>query len=317
MSSNYQNRTPFVPRAGLRLFWVHMATKVIQLMTRTSYERIKFWFGFRMKSQYPTKWISWIESFVLGGNVSIEVNDDIRHFLQTKKGLRQGDPLSPMFFNIVANMMVTLINWAKVDGQICGVVPHLVDDGISILHYADDTIRFMKHDLEKARNMKLLLCAFEHLSGLKINFHKSELFYFGDARTMEDQYTKLFGCSSGEFPLCYFPIHYRKLRNNDWKWVEEHYEKRLGSWKGKLLSTGRRLTLINSVLSSLPLYMMFFFAISRCVLKKLDCFRSRFYWQCDDQKKKCHLMKWSIMCRPKEQRGFRNSWFIYEKHCPS
>lgn len=63
-----------------------------------------------MKSQYPTKWISWIESFVLGGNVSIEVNDDIRHFLQTKKGLRQGDPLSPMFFNIVANMMVTLIN---------------------------------------------------------------------------------------------------------------------------------------------------------------------------------------------------------------
>jgi hypothetical protein len=48
----------------------------------------------------------------------------------------------------------------------------LVDDGISILQYADDTIIFMDHDLDKAQNMKLLLCAFEQVSGLKINFHK-------------------------------------------------------------------------------------------------------------------------------------------------
>jgi hypothetical protein len=53
------------------------------------------------------------------------------------------------------------------------MIPHLVDDGISILQYADDTILFMEHDLEKARNMKVLLSAFDELSGLKINFHKS------------------------------------------------------------------------------------------------------------------------------------------------
>jgi hypothetical protein len=34
----------------------------------------------------------------------------------------------------------------------------------------------MDDDLERAKNMKLLLCAFEQLSGLKINFHKSECF---------------------------------------------------------------------------------------------------------------------------------------------
>lgn len=56
---------------------------------------------------------------------------------------------------------------------ISGVVPHLVDDGLFILQYADDTLIFLKHDLEKAKNMKLLLLAFEKLSGLKINFHKS------------------------------------------------------------------------------------------------------------------------------------------------
>ena len=60
-----------------------------------------------------------------------------------------------------------------------GLVPHLVDEGVSILQYADDTIIFMEHDLAKAKNMKLVLCLFEQLTGLKINFHKSELFYFG------------------------------------------------------------------------------------------------------------------------------------------
>jgi hypothetical protein len=40
----------------------------------------------------------------------------------------------------------------------------------------------MEHDLEQDVNMKLLLCAFELLSGLKINFHKSELFCYGEAQ---------------------------------------------------------------------------------------------------------------------------------------
>jgi hypothetical protein len=50
------------------------------------------------------------------------------------------------------------------------VIPHLVDGGLSILQYADDTIIFMEHDLEKAKNLKLILSAFEQLFGLKINF---------------------------------------------------------------------------------------------------------------------------------------------------
>ena len=93
-----------------------------------------------------------------------------------KKGLRQGDPLSPILFNIVADMLAILIERAKSEGQIEGVIPHLVDGGLSILQYADDTILFMEHDIEKARNLKLILLAFEKLAGLKINFHKLNCF---------------------------------------------------------------------------------------------------------------------------------------------
>ena len=80
-----------------------------------------------------------------------------------KKGLRQGDSMSPMLFNIVADMLAILIEHGKQDDQIAGVVPHLVDGGLSILQYADDTILFMEHDLDKARNLKLLLSAFEQM----------------------------------------------------------------------------------------------------------------------------------------------------------
>jgi hypothetical protein len=64
------------------------------------------------------------------------------------------------------------------------VIPHQVDGELFILQYADDKILFMEHDIKKARNMKLIISTFEQLSGLKINFHKSNLFCFGDERLM-------------------------------------------------------------------------------------------------------------------------------------
>ena len=86
-------------------------------------------------------------------------------------------------------MLVILIARAKENQQFKGVVPRLVvDDGLSILQYADDTILFIENNLEQAKNLKLLLCAFEQFSGLKINFHKSELFCFGEAKALQTEY---------------------------------------------------------------------------------------------------------------------------------
>jgi hypothetical protein len=110
-------------------------------------------------------------------------------------------------------MFAIMIECAKVDGLIEGVVPHLIDGGLSILQYADDTILFLEHDFDKARNMKLILSAFEQLSGLKINFHKSELYCFGEAQDEVNAYADLFGCGQGQFPMRYLGIliHYRRL----------------------------------------------------------------------------------------------------------
>jgi hypothetical protein len=58
---------------------------------------------------FSAKWISWIKYFIMGGSVAVNVNDDVGHFFQMKKGLRQGDLISPILFNIVTDMLAILI----------------------------------------------------------------------------------------------------------------------------------------------------------------------------------------------------------------
>jgi hypothetical protein len=50
--------------------------------------------------------------------VGIKVNDDIGHYFRVHKGLRQGDPLSSILFNLIVDMLAILISRAKVDGQV-------------------------------------------------------------------------------------------------------------------------------------------------------------------------------------------------------
>jgi len=57
--------------------------------------------------------------------------------------------------------MLAVIARAKEDGQICGIVPHLIEDGLSVFQYTYDTILFLDHDIAQAMNMKLLLFTFE------------------------------------------------------------------------------------------------------------------------------------------------------------
>jgi hypothetical protein len=67
-------------------------------------------------------------------------------------------------------MLAILIAKSKEDCQVNGRIPHIVDGGMAILQYADGTIIFIEHDIHKVLNMKLILCIFKQLSGLKINF---------------------------------------------------------------------------------------------------------------------------------------------------
>jgi hypothetical protein len=70
--------------------------------------------------------------------------------------------------------------------------------------------------------------------------------------------------------------------------IEEKFQEKLSKWKGKLLSLGGRLVLINFVLTSLAMYMLSFFEVPKGVLQNFDSYMSRFFWQRDEHKKKIY-----------------------------
>ena len=103
-----------------------------------------------------------------------------------------------------------------------------------------DTISFMEHDIEKSTNLKLLLYIFEMMSGLKVNFLKSEILMVGGDAQVTKAYADLFNCDIGQFPLKYLgmPVSFTTLRNSDWEFIVSKYLKRFDAWIGNAASMG-------------------------------------------------------------------------------
>jgi hypothetical protein len=133
-----------------------------------------------MPEVFCHKWCRWIEQVVSGGTVSVKLNERIGPYIKSFKGVQQGDPLSPILFNFIADGLTRMVLKSQSNDKFCGLVDHIIDKDIAVLQYADDTIICLKHDLEGARNLKLLLYLYEMMAGLKINFHKSEVMTIND-----------------------------------------------------------------------------------------------------------------------------------------
>jgi hypothetical protein len=136
--------------------------------------------------------------------------------------------MSPMLLKVITDMLALPIKRAKDDGQISGVIPHLVEDGLSIPQYADDTVFFfLDHDMEQTKNNKVITLRANVWS--KINLNKSEIFRYGKAKECENKCLQLFGCDAGKYPFRYLsiPMHQRKLLNCEWRKNEERFEKKL------------------------------------------------------------------------------------------
>jgi hypothetical protein len=79
-----------------------------------------------------------------------------------------------------------MLGLARDRGRIKDLVPHLLEGGLTHLLYADDTILMIQKDVESIMNLKFLLYSFESMRGMKINYHKSEIYALeGDNESRE------------------------------------------------------------------------------------------------------------------------------------
>jgi hypothetical protein len=105
---------------------------------------------------------------------------------------------------MVAESLPKMILKACENGLIVGLPSNLIDKGV-VLQYDDDTVLCIQHDLEKAINLKLLYM-FEMLSGLKINYLKSEFISIGVDNDVMALYANMFNSQDEKIPMKYFGV---------------------------------------------------------------------------------------------------------------
>jgi hypothetical protein len=129
---------------------------------------------------------------------------------------------------VAADVLATMVSRAQEQSFIKGLIPEMYDGGLYLLQYGDDTIFTFEGNIEYARNLKIISCTFKHLTGLKINFSKSEDYCFGSAVKKQEEYAYIFTCKVGEVPFrnLGMHVHYKRLIKIDWGPAEEKVEKK-------------------------------------------------------------------------------------------
>ncbi|RVW27936.1 Transposon TX1 uncharacterized 149 kDa protein [Vitis vinifera] len=148
---------------------------------------------------------------------------------------------------------------------------------VSHLQFADDTIFFSNTREEDLQTLKSLLLAFGHISGLKVNLDKSNIYGINLDHAHISRLAETLGCKASGWPILYLglPLGGNPRAGGFWDPVIERISRRLDGWQKAYLSFGED--------NSHPIL--------------------PYPYALDWGRKKDHLVRWDVVCKPKEIGG--------------
>jgi len=234
------------------------------------------------KMNFPTLWCKWIMEYVSTASMSVLVNGNPTDEFKFERGLRQGDPLSPFLFLIVAEGLNVMMNALVEAGLFSGYKVDANNNHVSITHlqFADNTLLIGDRSWTNVRALKALPLLFEATSSLKVNFHKSMLVDVNIHDSWLAEATSVLHCKLGRVPFLYLglPIGGDPRKLKFWQPLIDRIKSRLSGWKSKNLSLGGRLVLLKFVLSSLPVYFLSFFKAPAGIISSIESIFNCFFF---------------------------------------
>jgi hypothetical protein len=113
---------------------------------------------------------------------------------------------------------------------------------------------------------------FEQISGMRVNFHKSEVIALNVDEIETSRIANIFSCPIGSFPLKYLGVtlHFDKLSREELQPLVDKLLHRIAGWRGKLLSLAARALLIKTCLTSIPIYLISFIKFPKWAIKIMN-----------------------------------------------
>jgi hypothetical protein len=228
---------------------------------------------------FGDKWISWIQAILGSGTSAVLLNGVAGKTFHCKRGVRQGDPLSPLLFVLAADLLQSILNKAAQLGHLTLPIP-APSPHFPIIQYADDTLIVLEASVSQLFFLKGILQSFSDSTGLRVNYSKSMMVPINLSNEKLVYLARTFGCQTGSFPFTYLglPMGLTKPKVDDFLPLISKCEKRL-SFISPFLNQASRLELTNSILTALPTYTMCSIMLPKTVIKQIDKYRKHCLWR--------------------------------------
>ncbi|XP_010236490.1 uncharacterized protein LOC104584074 [Brachypodium distachyon] len=248
---------------------------------------------------FPSRWRDWIVMLFFSASSSVILNGTTGNLFYHRRGLRQGDPLSPPLFILAIDPLQRILLRATELGALSPLPLQCVSLRASL--YADDAIVFINPSRPDLQTLLSILDTFGTATGLGINMAKCSVAPIRCTNIDLDDVLQPFLGERVDFPFRYLglPLSLGRLRLAHLQPILDRARTKLAGWHGKWINAGGRRALVSSVLSSLPIYTMTALRLPRCFISALDKARRRFIWGIEEEEAargKCKVSWDKVWC---------------------
>jgi hypothetical protein len=203
---------------------------------------------------FSSRWCNWISIILSSSSSRVLLNGIEGEPIVHHRGLRQGDPLSPLLFILAMEPLQRILALATERGLLSPLKGRVARLRSSL--YADDATIFLNPLAIDVQLVKAILERFRLVFGLRINFRKSAAYPLRCGGIDVTSVLAPLGMPTAALPFKYLglPLSTRQLRRVDWQALIDKIASCLATWKGKLMLAAGLLALLNAVLSSISVY---------------------------------------------------------------